>query len=520
MKTVALVQGSPEWLAHRAIHFNASDAPAMMGKSQHSSRSELMHAIATGITPDIDPRTQKRFDDGHRFEALARPLAEAIIGDDLFPVVGVVGEYSASFDGLTMGEDVAFEHKTLNDTIRAWNSSDDITAPYRIQMEQQCMVSGCEKILFMASIWTDDCDLVEEKHFWYYPDLQLRAQIGAGWVQFKADLAAYVPVEVIPAAVATPTLDLPVVSIQTSGAVAIISNLRKFGESLNLFIAALPVKPSTDQEFADCKAALTKLKTSEETLDSEEARALSQMSEIDEMRREKKLYFDLARTTRLALEKLVTAREAAIKGEILQEGKDKLRTHIEGLNTRLARVQMPVVLADFAGAMKNKRTLASLRDAVDTALANAKIEASQIADKMQINLATLDQHGHAFLFADLAALCIKAPDDLLAVIKSRINDHEAAEQARIDADRERIRAEEQAKAVAEVAKAQPAPVAAPAVVEPVWTSPVREVAPIAKPSTIASKAQQLALLLESFTDEEIELILHYAENLVDRRQAA
>ena len=90
MKTVNFAQGSPEWHAHRSKHFNASDAPVMMGLSPYKTRSALLHEMATGQTPDIDAGTQKLFDDGHNFEALARPIAESIIGDDLFPVVGTL----------------------------------------------------------------------------------------------------------------------------------------------------------------------------------------------------------------------------------------------------------------------------------------------------------------------------------------------------------------------------------------------------------------------------------------------
>ena len=37
MITHDLIQGSPEWHAHRAAHFNASDTPAMMGVSDRKS---------------------------------------------------------------------------------------------------------------------------------------------------------------------------------------------------------------------------------------------------------------------------------------------------------------------------------------------------------------------------------------------------------------------------------------------------------------------------------------------------
>ncbi len=118
MQIVSLVQGSPEWHAHRAQHFNASDAPAMMACSPYMTRAELIKKLATGITAEVDAATQRIFDAGHQFEALARPLAEEIIGEELSPCVGTSGKYSASFDGLTFMLDDGFEHKSLNAALR------------------------------------------------------------------------------------------------------------------------------------------------------------------------------------------------------------------------------------------------------------------------------------------------------------------------------------------------------------------------------------------------------------------
>ena len=71
-----VTQGSPEWLAARAKCFTASEAPAMMGVSSYKTRTQLLHELHTGIPLEVDAFTQRIFDDGHRFEALARPLAE------------------------------------------------------------------------------------------------------------------------------------------------------------------------------------------------------------------------------------------------------------------------------------------------------------------------------------------------------------------------------------------------------------------------------------------------------------
>jgi len=83
----------------------------MLGLSSYRTRTELLREKSTGITPDVDAATQRRFDAGHRFEALARPLAEQIIGKKLYPVIGSEGKLSASFDGLTADDTTCWEHK-------------------------------------------------------------------------------------------------------------------------------------------------------------------------------------------------------------------------------------------------------------------------------------------------------------------------------------------------------------------------------------------------------------------------
>jgi hypothetical protein len=108
---------------------------------------------------------------------------------------------------------------------------------------------------------------------------------------------------------------------------------------------------------------------------------------------------------------------------------------------------MPAIAADFAAAVRGKRNFDSMQDAVDTALATAKITANGAHQRISANLRTLTaQVEHATLFADEAVLVQKAPDDLALVIRTRIADHQDKEAKRLEAEREKIRAEEQAKA--------------------------------------------------------------------------
>lgn len=453
MQVHNLVQGSPEWHAYRRNHFNASDAPAMLGCSPYKTRDQLIAELATGITPEVDAATQRIFDAGHRFEALARPLAEKIIGEELAPLVGSNGKYSASFDGVTLMGDTGWEHKSLNAELRAAMvdgcTGADLPKVFRVQMEQQCMVEeALTRVLFTASKWDGD-ELVEARHCWYTPDAALRAEIVAGWAQLEKEVAAYIAPEAAPVKiVAEAVTALPTVFAQVSGSIALKDNLPEYEVALRDFIDhRLISKPETDQDFANLDLQIKALKGAEAALDASEEQALSQAEMLSAFKRQKDMLHKLTRDTRLAAEKLLDARKEQIKLEQVQRGQKEFAAHIAGLNTRLGKPYMPTVPADFAGAIKGKRTVDSLRSAVNDELARAKLAANEIADRIQLNLTSLRElaTAHAFLFADAPQLVMKANDDLVVLIKSRIGEHEAKEAARLEAERESIRAEELAK---------------------------------------------------------------------------
>lgn len=462
MQTVSLVQGSPEWHAHRAHHFNASDAPAMMGCSSYKSRSQLIKELATGLTGEVDPATQRRFDDGHRFEALARPLAEEIISEPLSPCVGVNGMWSASFDGLTFMHDAAFEHKTLNNTLREVMlegcTGADLPLMYQVQMEHQAMVSGCKRILFMTSEWGPGGDLIEMRYCWYTPNPDLRAKIKEGWLQLAKEVEAYDPTAERPApAVAAPVESLPAVVVQVNGALTVGGNLDAFGDALRQFIARIPAKPATDQEFADAEAAAKALKKAEEALAAAEDGALAQISDVEVMRRTVADLKNLARTTRLATEKLVAAEKEARRTEIVTGAQAQLDQHVQALNQRLGTNWLPRIAGGFAETIKGLKSLDSMRDKVAVALTNAKHDANQLAYRLEVNREHLVQEDGDWiaLFADFSTVGAKAEEDFQALASLRIGNHKQAESARLDKERERIRAEEAARLEREAAaKAQ------------------------------------------------------------------
>ena len=465
MQTLNLAQGSPEWLAHRRTSFNASDAPAMMGCSPYKTRSALLHELHTGISPEHDAATERRFADGHRFEALARPLAQDIVGEELYPVTGTTQvsglsrQLSASFDGLTLLADMGFEHKSLNDELRAIQHfvGQQLPVQYRVQMEHQMLVSGADKILFMASKWAGD-ELVEERHCWYASDPALRAEILAGWKQFDADLKEYVPptAAAVEKIVAEPVEALPAPVVQVTGQLALTDNFKVFEDRLRHFLDNTLIRqPKTDQDFADLDVQIKAMKGAEAALDAAEGQMLAQITAVDQAKKTKDMLAKLVRDNRLMAEKLLTSEKERRKSEIVAGGVKALADHIAALNKRIGKPYMPALhrdFTDFVGSIRGKKNLDSMQDAVDTLLARAKINADEIADGIDANLRFLREHATEYraLFADTAQLVLKPADDFQALVRGRIAEHQAAVQREADAAAERARAkireEEQARA--------------------------------------------------------------------------
>jgi putative phage-type endonuclease len=503
MKLHDLLQGSPEWRAHRSNHFNASDAPAMMGVSPYKTRAELLREMHTGLVPDIDIGTQKRFDNGHRAEALARPLAEEFIGAELYPVTGSEGKLSASFDGLTLDESTGFEHKAMNAELRRAIQDED-SAPqlpiyHRVQMEQQLLISGAKRILFMASAWDDAENLLEERHCWYITDPALRAQIVDGWEQFEKDLVAYVLHDAVaPAPVGKAPETLPALHIEVTGKVT-ASNLAEFKETALAAIRSVNRELTTDQQFADAEKAVKWCAEVESRLDAAKQHALSQTASIDALFKAIDDISAEARTVRLDLSKLVTRRKTEVKEEAIAAARKALAQHLEALNAELGRpgfVQLPGV--DFAGAIKGLRSFDSMQEALDTTLAAAKIEADAKARGVRANLATFSAHEeHRFLFADIGQLLYKAPEDFALVVQGRIDAHKLAEAEKarkaLEAEAERKRKADAAAAEAATratAAAPPTPAAPPAVAV---VTPVRAFVPAPVPAPQADEPATLRL---------------------------
>ncbi|WP_421523104.1 YqaJ viral recombinase family protein [Pseudomonas yamanorum] len=496
MKIHNVAQGSAEWLALRAEYRTASEAPAMMGASKYQSRTDLLMAKKTGITPDVTPSQQFIFDKGHATEALARPLAEALIGEELYPIVATEGNLLASMDGATMLGETLFEHKLWNESVVAQVKAGDLAPHYYWQLEQQLLVSGAERVIFVCSDGTPENFV----HMEYRPVAGRAAQLIEGWKQFEADLANFEIADAPSIVVGKAPDELPALRIELTGMVT-ASNLKVFEDSALAVIDSVKTTLSTDQDFADAKKAVKWCGDVEEAVAVAKKQALSQTQSIDELFSSLDRISAHARETRLKVDKLVKAQELLVKTTIKQKAELALADHIAAINKTLGKVTLPHVVSDFAGAMKNKRTIASLQDAVDTELARAKIDASQAADSIRLNLTSLAELAvdYAFLFSDVQQLVTKANDDLVTLIKFRISEHQKAEKEKAYA--KRIAEEQEAERLAAI---KPEPVVEKvATPDPVRVAPVQTAAPVSQATKpVSSHTVEQVALQANVTDFE------------------
>lgn len=425
----------------------------MMGESPYMTRSQLLQQKKTGIIPDPDAATLRRFADGHEAEAAARAIVEKMLGEDLYPVVATddAGYLLASSDGATMLYDTGFEHKLWNEEIAAQVREGIVPDSHKWQLDQQIAVFGFERIIFVVS------DGTEENFVWceYCTTPERIARLVAGWEQFERDLAEYVPgAPAADAPVGRAPEALPALRIEVTGMVT-ASNLEAFRDHALAVFRGINTDLQTDADFADAEKTVKWCSEVESKLEAAKSHALSQTASIDDLFRTIDAIKEEARGVRLKLDKLVKSEKEARKLQIVGKASMELVAHVGALNQRIGGNFIPASYSDgrqFGEAIKGLKSLDSMRDKVGAALANAKIDASAMADRIEANRKAVE--GDLSLAPDFAQICTKAPEDFAALIQVRVNQRKEAEERRLAAERERIRAEEEAKAQRAAREAQ------------------------------------------------------------------
>lgn len=453
MRVHDLKQGSDEWALFRLNHHGASEAAAMLGLSKRTTRSELLRIKHTGTPKEFTDWVQENIlDYGHEVEARARPLVEERIGDDLYPVTcsneDEGGRLSASCDGLTMALDTAFEHKQWNAELAASVAAGVVPDEHMPQCQQIMMITGAARVIFTVSDGTPENFVSTE----VWPDTAWFERIRDGWSQFDRDLADYVLPEPQPTLVAEAVQALPAVAVQISGQISVRENFNVFEVALRDFLENKLIRePQTDQDFVDLDQQIKAMKKAEDTLNAAEAMMLAQIESVDQAKRQKDMLAKLVRDNRLMAEKLLESEKTRRRQERIEAARKAFTAHVSDLQSTLTGLRLDVAMPDFAGAIKGLKTLTSIDDKLDTALANGKIAADRQANDLRAKLAWVDGQvaDYRHLLADLQQLTAKPLDDFKLAITARIDAHKKAEEARMEArmeaQREKIREEEAAK---------------------------------------------------------------------------
>ena len=465
-------QGTPAWLELRTGYPTASEAPAVQGVSRYMTRSELLHQKATGITPEHDDRTLARFAEGHRVEELARPLAEAYLGEELSNVtMTAVADglpLLASLDGINFDGDISWECKLWNEGLAEQVRTNNLSAQYTVQMDQQQLVSGAVRTLFTCTDGTPERTV----HCWYQSTDEKKAAVVMHWRQFLQDVDEYVPqpLNTEPLHEAKLREALPALRIDARGEIT-FSNLNEFKTVALERINNVNTRLETDQHFFDADADAKWLRNVSIAMKQAGKQVRISMQSVDEVLNVLEQLDQIATKKAIALEKLIKSEKDLRKQAIVTGAQAQLDQHIAALNQRLGANWLPRVAGGFGEVIKGKKSLANMEDAVAVALASAKHEANVLAEHLEVNRKHLVQDGTDWiaLFADFATVGAKAEEDFQALAMLRISQHKQAEAARLEAERERIRAEEAAKLQAQAAieaaakteapSAQPEPVA-------------------------------------------------------------
>lgn len=422
-----LVQGSDSWHEFRFNHNGASEASAMLNMSKTVQRNELLRLKKTGTKKEFSDYVQKFIlDYGHKVEELARPIIEKQIGEELYPITISDGNLSCSCDGIVMGSETVWEHKQFSQSLFNSISNGELPEEHWPQCQQVLMLTGAKKLIFTVSDGTEE-NMVSMD---VYPDQEKFNKIIAGWAQFDKDLIEYVPVEFSEKPLADTIESLPMPHIQASGEI-VLSNLSLIVPRFDLFLSSQKTTLLTDEDFVNGEEVANFSRDVASKLKLTAKATIDQISSIGDAVRLLETYASKFDALGLKLEKLVKSEKDDRKNKIIFEAKKKWSDHLDALNSELKLASIRVDAPNFAEAVKNKRTIASLQNAVDSALAESKVVADSVAMVCRKNLSWLGSEASEFNFLyanDIQAIVQKDHEDLKNLINARISQFKSKKQ--------------------------------------------------------------------------------------------
>lgn len=283
----------------------------------------------------------------------------------------------------------------------------------------------------------------------------------------------------------TASTTLPAIVVQIEGSVR-TSTVDDFRNAAMEYVGSIRTDLTTDHDFAEAEGMAKWCKKAEKEIKAAKEQAMAQAADINAVFETLDEVADAIRKKRLDLERQVKAQKATLKQAAIDSAMAELGRYVADMETRLDGLRLPPVQErrrDIQAAGKNKRTLRTLNKSIDAALSSIKSDYQAAYQVMSANAATLrTHHEYSFLFSDAQNHADKAPDEFENLVDVRIAQHKESEAARLEAEREKIRAEEHAKAETQAS-----------------TTPPPEHPDLDSPAAAATFEEQMQTIMSSFT---------------------
>lgn len=467
MELLNLEQGTNEWKLSRHEHFTASDASAMMGSSKYKTRNQLLDEKSGDYAEEVIAASkQALFNKGHKAEDDARNVLSVETMDEYHPCVGVSMYYPgtgpscdplplmASFDGRSDDEDHLFEHKLWNETLAENVRNGVLEASHYWQLEHQLLVDDSAKyVLFVVSDGTADKRVMMK----YYSLPERRDELILSWAMFQKDLLGH-EVEAKVELVEAEKKSLPAITCSVKGS-EISTNISVcLQEVKKLAKSEMTRSFESDQDFADkdqlnkdVKKAREQLKVRVEAVKNafvSYAEFETVAAEMDEVLQ--KLQSHGEKQVKEAKE----AKKKALVDAAAQSLSDYVLECSESINAPFGITSVIQVEPDFKAAVKNKRTIKSLEDSLDTEVNKWKVILATATKLIKPNFEFLEANAseYKYLFHDVFELLNQPTESFQAIVTTRLDARKAEEEKARIAETARIQAEATAKAEAAAAK--------------------------------------------------------------------
>jgi len=168
-------------------------------------------------------------------------------------------------------------------------------------------------------------------------------------------------------------------TVTISGAVE-KTNIKEYEQGIKEFIGGINRNPETDSDFAQAEADIKTLQSAEKGIAKVKDAALNSTSSIREFFEMVDGLSSTMRDCRLSLSRLVKSKKDSIKLQVIIEANEKFSAHMRRVNGLYEDVSIHVPHSfDPKDAIKGRKTIKGMSDAVEDAMKDAMLDYSEMA---------------------------------------------------------------------------------------------------------------------------------------------